>query len=111
MLNEDAQMVPAMHRQPGMQPEKSDTLGQTPGSYARRKGEKMEIPRYVRARRRIPRLPVASAQPWPTFTPAMRTAKRPQRPRPVQSVRLIAKLYSSDASHHRQLPSRARLRW
>ena len=40
MLNEDAQMVPAMHRQPGMQPEKSDTLGQTPGSYARRKGEK-----------------------------------------------------------------------
>ena len=111
MLNEDEQMVPAMHRQPGMQAEKSDTLGQIPRSYARREGEKMEIPRYVRARTRVPCLPFASAQPWPTFKSAIGSAKRPQRTRSIRSVRMIADLCSSDASHHRRLPSRARLRW
>ena len=105
-------MVPTMHRQPAMQPERSDTLGQTPPDQrATQGGEKMEIPRYVRARTRFPRLPLASARAWPVITSAIRSAKRPQRTRPIRSVRMIADLFWTDASHHRRLPSRAQLRW
>ena len=112
MLNVDAQTVPTMHRQTEMQSERGDALGQiAPGPMRDAGGGSMKIPRHVRTRRPFPRLSFASAQPWPTFTPAMRSAKRPQRIRPIRSVRMIADLCSSDALHHKQLPSCARLRW
>jgi hypothetical protein len=82
MLNEDAQMVPAMHRQSGMQPEKSDTLGQTPGSYARRK-EKMEIPRYVRAGRKC--------CPCPSLPPASPPSRRPCAPPKDRNAHALSK--------------------